>query len=60
MTPKKPQKVKFQIFKMAHVCTIKVWSVTGWPIISNIILQKKIGVAHIKAKNQHLAQLVKF
>ena len=41
MTHKKPRKVKFSIFKMAHVYT-KVWSVTGWPIISNIILQKKI------------------
>ena len=34
------------------------WSVTWWPIISIIILQKYIGVTHIKAKNQQFAQLV--
>ena len=36
----KSRKVKFQIFKITNVCT-KIWSVTGWPIISNISLQKQ-------------------
>ena len=61
MTPTKNRKVKFQIFKIAQVCTT-LWSVTGWPIIimANNILQTNLGVTHIKAKNQHFAKLVKF